>query len=335
MPCFNAEKFIGEAIESILNQTFSDFELLIINDGSVDNSVKIIQSYSDKRIRLIDNKNNLGLITTLNLGIDESRGRFIACMHADDISIPDRLQIQLEFLTTHTEIGLVGGHIIHFGEEITSSIHKVPSEPDVIKSYLLFACVIMHPTVMFRKSLLLIHNLKYDLNFNKVEDFAFWQKCILHFPVANIDRVLLKYRVHPSSISGTLAVAEGNEKMKTYSRVYQQGLSFLGINATDAELVLHGDIVHKENNNEFKFLVQGEKWLLKILEANKTAKVFPELALENTIGHYWYRICTRSSSIGHNSFNFFHQSELSKYSDLSVLDNMKFFIKTLIKKNKI
>ena len=132
MPVYNGEKYLRPAIESILNQTFSDFEFLIINDGSTDNSESIILSYKDERIRYVKNENNLKLIKTLNKGIDLARGKYIARMDADDISLPTRLEREIEYMESHPECGLVSvfpyvmsesGKILHKSRFFISTQH--------------------------------------------------------------------------------------------------------------------------------------------------------------------------------------------------------------------
>ena len=117
MPVYNGERYLREAIDSILNQTFKDFEFLIINDGSTDLSVEIIESYADKRISLAHNGQNLGLITTLNRGFDLACGEYIARMDCDDISLPDRLEKQVVFMDNHPEIGICGSWVSAISDE--------------------------------------------------------------------------------------------------------------------------------------------------------------------------------------------------------------------------
>ena len=127
MPVYNGEKYLKEAIESILNQTFKDFEFLIINDGSTDNSVKIIQSFNDLRIRLIHNESNIGLIKTLNKGLKLSNGKYIARMDCDDVSLPKRLSVQINFMEKHPEIGVCGSWVKIIGLE-QKFINKYPQK---------------------------------------------------------------------------------------------------------------------------------------------------------------------------------------------------------------
>lgn len=111
MPVYNGERFLREAIESVLQQTFADFELLIVNDGSTDRSLDIIQTYNDSRIRLIDNGANLGLIAARNTGLKNARGEYIALLDCDDIAYPDRLAEQIAFLDKNPSFGMVGAWI--------------------------------------------------------------------------------------------------------------------------------------------------------------------------------------------------------------------------------
>ncbi len=116
MPVYNAEKYLKTAIESILKQTFSDFELLIINDGSTDGSEEIIRSFNDKRIRLFNNEQNLGIIKTLNKGLNLAKGEYIIRMDADDISLPDRLELQVKYMEENPGIGISGTQARIFGD---------------------------------------------------------------------------------------------------------------------------------------------------------------------------------------------------------------------------
>ena len=121
MPAYNAEKYIGEAIESILNQTFKDFEFIIINDGSVDHTKEIIREYNDPRIVLLENDKNRGIVLSLNKGLDAATGKYIARMDADDIALKNRFERQVEYLDEHKDIGVLGTGICTFGEKIMSS----------------------------------------------------------------------------------------------------------------------------------------------------------------------------------------------------------------------
>ena len=152
MSVYNGERYLHEAIESILNQTFTDFEFLIINDGSTDSTRDIITSYTDSRIRLIDNEQNIGLTKSLNKGIDLARGKYIARMDADDISMPERLEVQYNFLEKNIEYSLVssGAYLIDENNNQIGELYR-PYNYEMILGYIFFFNPIIHPSVLFEK----------------------------------------------------------------------------------------------------------------------------------------------------------------------------------------
>ncbi len=155
MPVFNAQNFIKDAIRSILNQTYKNFELIIINDVSTDMSDKLIKSFKDKRIRYIQNEINSGVAKSLNIGLRIARGKFVARLDADDIATKDRLQKQINFLNSHRDIGVVGSWVILINnKEKQLHIKKYPEKYDAIKKEAIRCNPLNHSTVMFRRSLI-------------------------------------------------------------------------------------------------------------------------------------------------------------------------------------
>jgi len=199
MPVYNGEKYLHEAIESILNQTFTDFEFLIINDGSTDNSISIIESYNDSRIRLINNEKNLGLIDTLNNGIDLAKGEYIARMDCDDISLLKRLEKQIDFLKKNPSACLVATHIALIDENGNSVGYWSEDMKTVsisqIKSMIPEENCIAHPTVMIKKEV--VKAIKYNKAFKHNEDWGLWLTLLSQgYALAKVDEPLLKYRIH-------------------------------------------------------------------------------------------------------------------------------------------
>lgn len=193
MPVYNAAPYLREAIDSILNQTFTDFELLAIDDGSTDNSRNIISEYTDSRIRLIVNDKNLKIVKTLNKGIALSRGKYIARMDSDDISVLDRLEKQVKYMELHPDVDICGSNFRvfgTFGEELAC----YPSDDVSIRKAMIKSCSFCHPSVIMRKASLVRYNLKYDEQFLYAEDYDLWSKGILYLKYHNIDEVLLNYR---------------------------------------------------------------------------------------------------------------------------------------------
>lgn len=202
MATYNAKGYLREAIESVLNQTFKDFEFVIIDDGSTDETIDVIKSYKDPRIRL-HKKNHRGLIASLNEGMKLARGEYIARMDADDISEPGRFERQVRFLDDHPEYAVVGTTI----EVIDLEGHSRGVEPepldylDLVKG-LIVRNVLAHGSVMMRKAI--IRELGgYDSSAKYVEDYDLWMRVARRYRMANLPQVLYKWRLNPKGVSLT------------------------------------------------------------------------------------------------------------------------------------
>ena len=204
MSVYNGEKYLKEAIDSILNQTFKDFEFLIINDCSTDNTVAIILSYHDPRIRLINNKKNVGITCSLNKGIKLSKGAYIARMDGDDISYPQRLEKEISIIEKDKEIGMVTSWIDEFGSINKHSdyfiIVRTVNAPEEIFYTLLFHNCIVHSTVLFKKELVLSLG-GYDESYKQSQDYDLWIKISRISKIVKIREALLARRSHENTIS--------------------------------------------------------------------------------------------------------------------------------------
>lgn len=198
MPLYNTEKYIGEAVESILNQTYTNFEFIIIDDASTDNSVAIVQSYQDSRIQLIVKPQNTGLTVSLNMGLKLAKGKYIARMDSDDISVLNRLATQVAFMEANADVAVCGSWFQYINKE---TIIQHPEHHYEIKVALLSYCAIGHPTVMLRNEFLQQHQLTYNTEMEPAEDYALWAKISCLGKLANLPDVLLQYRVHENQVS--------------------------------------------------------------------------------------------------------------------------------------
>jgi glycosyltransferase involved in cell wall biosynthesis len=199
MPVYQGEKYLREAIESILAQTFTDFEFIIVEDGSTDRSAGIVQSYSDPRINLIRNDSNLGLIASLNKGLDTVSGEYIARMDQDDISLPERLAKQLAFMEEHPDIAASGTwarDINDKGQII--AVRQVPIGRQMEIDFWRPSPLI-HPATIIRAAHL--GNMRYDAKALHDEDFDLWLRLRKKYKLDNLPEYLLLYRVHDESIS--------------------------------------------------------------------------------------------------------------------------------------
>lgn len=203
MSVHNGEKYLLKAVQSILNQSYSDFEFIIINDGSTDNTARILASFEDRRIKLIHNRENIGLTTSLNKGIALAQGEFIARQDADDISLPERLERQVEYMQAHPEIGVLGAHkkeIDSEGKFIEIVLKPRPISPGFVGWMLFFKNPIVHSSLMLRKQLL-IDVRGYDIQIITAQDYDLLVRLSTVTKISNLHDVLILYRKQPESIS--------------------------------------------------------------------------------------------------------------------------------------
>ena len=216
MPVYNQkEEYLREAIESILNQTYKDFEFIIVNDGSTNNSEEVILSYSDDRIVYIKQENQ-GVARSLNNGISQTKGEYIARMDSDDISLPERFEKQIKFLEEHPEVSILGTWY-----ETFPKVYRVQTPENVRYTDVLNCCCICHPSVMMRKADLDKYNLRYNPEFTS-EDYELWSRAVQYLNIQNLPEVLVKYRWHENNISQKAGVFEDSDR-----RIRERMLNFL------------------------------------------------------------------------------------------------------------
>ena len=227
MSVFNGGDYLRKSIESILNQSYLNFEFIIIDDGSTDTSLEIIKSYKDNRIVLINRKNK-GFITSLNEGIEKSKGKYIARMDADDISFPSRLEKQFDFIEKNN-LDICGGHYLLINKNgKINGLNVVPTSHKMCTLSLFFKVPFAHPSVMIRKQFLDENSLEYGQSSYKIaEDLDLWlrmHRCGARF--GNVDSTVLKYRIHSDSltkVNNTLILKETKAMLRQfYKDNYQQ-----------------------------------------------------------------------------------------------------------------
>lgn len=203
MTVFNGEQYLRECIDSVLNQTFKDFEFLIIDDCSTDSSRDIIKSYKDKRIYVIENQKNLSQVKSLNIGLEQARGEYIARLDQDDLMIGNRLERQVDFLNNRPDIAVAGtwGEVIdNSGTVFTKCCLPIRHE-EIMANALSLGYFLMHPSVIFRKDVALDEG-KYNEALPFAEDYDLWTRLLLkRYKFANIPEYLIKFRFHKESSS--------------------------------------------------------------------------------------------------------------------------------------
>ncbi|MDF1756310.1 MAG: glycosyltransferase [Verrucomicrobiales bacterium] len=205
LPAYNAEVHLAEAINSVISQTFSDFELIIIDDGSTDRTGEIINEIDDSRIRLIQHKQNAGLIAALNEGIALAKSEFVARMDADDVCEPSRFEEQLEFFDQNPDVGVLGTAIRMIDSESRpGKIFEMPLSRDEVEWALPLLCPLAHPTVMMRTDVVK-KAAGYSSGAELAEDYDLWGRISAHVGIANLSSPLLKLRKHPGSVTSSRA----------------------------------------------------------------------------------------------------------------------------------
>ena len=247
MPVYNCFDYIQEAVNSILNQTFDDFELIIIDDNSTDGTVELIKNVKDPRIKCILKPVNTGITNSLNFGLKIAKGKYIARMDGDDVSFPDRFEQQVRFMDLNPRVVLCGGGYI----SIDSKKEFIPAHDHANLLFeMTYHCPIAHPTVFIRKKILLSNKIEYDPKYEPAEDFRMWTVLSKYGEIANIKEPLIRYRIHPNQASVTRAL-----KQKTISNII----------ASDHVRYL------SNNNKYFKFFI-GKK-IESTLDMNKYLSV--------------------------------------------------------------
>jgi glycosyltransferase involved in cell wall biosynthesis len=331
MPVYNGEAHLKEAIDSVLSQSFSDFELIIIDDGSVDTSARIVHGITDPRIRYLKNENNKGIAYTRNRGLKVAKGTFLAWMDCDDLISPNRFEIQLKFMEQNPSVGICGTWLSRF-DESSSQISKSPIDHDYIKALLLFKPAIWNATAMYRLEWIKKAGLEFDKRLTVAEDFDFYWKACRQFQVANIPNALYQYRDSESSIMKSF---EGKEEQSfaIHKIIYERSFDELGIKVKEKHLRIHRNIGSTylfDSPSKFR---DAFEWLIFLLEKNHKANVYEKEAFAKTLGRIFYFIGKKSSQSGLAVF-FFYLKKRNNFIPVGFASTMKLFIRCLIKYNR-
>lgn len=224
MPVYNCEQYIEESVNSILNQSYINFELIIIDDCSNDSTLNILSNYSDERIQIVKKEKNTGYTNSLNYGLKIAKGKYISRMDGDDISYKERFEKQVSFLESNPDFVLCGSNYQIIG---SNELIKLPEHSEKIKIELLSSCCLAHPSVMYRKEAIIENNLQYNPDREPAEDYALWVKLIFIGKIYNFQEPLLYYRVHEQQISQTKYSKQVSSALESrYELITQNSNSF-------------------------------------------------------------------------------------------------------------
>ena len=321
MPVYNASKFLREAIDSILSQTYTDLELLIINDGSTDDSEQIIVSYSDPRIRYVKNESNLRLIATLNKGIGLTDTPYIVRMDADDISLPDRIALQVAYMDLHPDVALCGSGFRTMGLDDITSIYD--EHHDDIMYQMLYQCRILHPTIIMRTSMIKPFPMLFDPAFIHAEDYDFFVRLGQRYRLANVAKVLLRYRHHPDSIS-----QKHKEIQKENSNIIRhRQFQTIGYDPTPQQLSDFAWLNYQHYGQVVSSPDELRTFLEAVIEANGKSKVLDHELLKKRLSTLWFSYCYHITTIE----AFYRSSVLTTYVHPTLVQRMKWGLRRWLK----
>ena len=277
IPTYNCAKYILQTIKSVLSQSYTDCELLIIDDGSVDNTESIVKEIKDSRIIYLKNPKNLGIVKTLNRGIKLAKGKYIARMDADDVMVGNRLQEQIEFLEVNPDYGMVGGwHQMIDADGNKLRLLRTPENYDNIRLALLFRNQFAHAAITMRTEL--ARQLKYSQEFIYTEDYDLWCRLAEVSRVANLQKVFLHYRWYPENSCNRKQKELKSNVVKLLSRE----LDKYEIEHSIEELMIQAAICFSygkrffNSDDKLKLL---NRWLDKVFDAPKVKTLHTKFGL--------------------------------------------------------
>ena len=327
MPAYNAAKYIQEAINSIIYQSYTHWELIVVNDGSVDDTGLILRDMAKRepRVKIIEHSSNLGLIEARNRGIREAKGQYIANLDSDDLAFPNRLERQLNFLEAHKEYVAIGAEceeIDHEGKVI-GYIKRDISDED-LKTLLLFNNYFVNSTVLMRAEA--AKQQMYDKRIPLAEDYFFFIRLSKLGRLGNLKEGLVKYRVHTSNTS-LIKERELNRSLEEIHRL--QLVDCLGIEPSEEELRLHASIQNQDTEFNEAALKKLEKWLIKVIHANEKVAYYPKERLAY-YGAFFYRRCCLRAKERSKARRAFFRSPLVNYLKHDFKGNIAFFVKSIL-----
>jgi glycosyltransferase involved in cell wall biosynthesis len=325
LPVYNAGPYLGEAIQSILNQTLKELELLVVDDCSTDDSLAVARRYeaADPRVRVLASPINHGRSFVDNWGQDEARAAYIAKMDADDVARPHRLQTQYDFLESHPEVALTSSNLQTFGE--SNTVFTYPLSADEVRSFLLFNMPVGNPAAFFRRSLITEHGLRYDENIKETfgEDYEFVARVARVATIVNQPEILLNYRTFPASMKADFHARRTEKSNQIRERVLRQA----GFTFSQREMHVHNTIAHYPFQLGDITLTEIHAWLLNLLSQNEQIKYAKSAAFRQVLADQWFRTCYHNPDRSTDNYQTYYGASLSQSNKLVPKLKLKFWIK--------
>lgn len=296
MPTYNAEETIGKALDSLLRQTWTDWELVVVDDGSTDSTGDVIRRYDDRRIRLISFEQNMDNPEASNAGLREARGKYIVVMDSDDISFPERIARQVAYLEAHCDIdGCGSGHVILTSsplfDRVKSWIKRARSRlvsAEEIACATLFGGEVYNPTMCFKRELLSSIPVWRDPGFRSGSDDIFYNRLIAAGArLVILPDVFLRYRRLRNSNSRRFRTAAWDNRARTALEAVHRLIP----ETTPEQERLHALVVHRDSALAPEHLPGIRDWFSLLVRTNREKQLFDEEALLRTMAHHWERAC--------------------------------------------
>ncbi|QNK77416.1 glycosyltransferase family 2 protein [Winogradskyella sp. PAMC22761] len=327
IPVYNREKFIKAALKSVLNQTYQNFEIIVVDDGSSDNSVTIIKSIKDTRIKLFKNAVNKGVVFTRNVGLEKASGDFIAVLDSDDTWEANKLQKQIDFFKVNPDYGICGTWAKREYVDGNTDEWKYPISDSEIRARLVWGSAMIHSSVMFRKRVLEANNFSYDNTIKQAEDYDLIRQFVKNTKAHNIEETLVTYAVHENQFTSEAKDEQVTEAVKVAFRY----LNDLGVKLSENEASAFENVFaydFKMSIDELKYFEQVLDKIFSRIQKDVDSKEYFQYHLFN----YWFLVCYSNSQKGFKVFSLYFKNKKLKLNPTLSLKHLKFFIKCLLRK---
>ncbi len=279
MPLFNAEKYVEKAVKSILRQSYKDFELIMVDDCPKDATMDIVECIHDDRMHIYHNEKNMGISYSRNRALSKCSGEYVAIMDDDDISVPDRFKLEVEYLDLHKDVGAVGGRICFIDEndDFIVPFKEAFYNPKYMKAALLFRNPILNSSMMFRRDIIEQYGIKYRENYYGIEDFMFWVEFSKVSGICEMNEILAKYRVYHDNESNKNVKNNYLERAKKYADIQRYSLRCENFKLSDDEMAMFNQVF-----DEYRYRFKSQEEMNRvIILLNKIMDQAYEMDLDN------------------------------------------------------
>jgi len=313
IPLYNAENYIKETLASILNQTYQNLEILLVDDGSIDRSIQIVKSFDDERIRLIQNGENKGIPYTRNIGLAEAKGKYLAVMDSDDLAYLTRIEKQVEYMEQHPDIDVLGSFYETFGGKVNRVIEEEFYFPEEIKIALLFFSPIANPSSIIRLETVKQHHIRYNQRYFVSQDYDMWVQLSKVGKLYILPEILLKYRTGHLNITKKSKTKKAEQRRAIIHSIHEDVLTHYGFQLTPEELAAFNAFF-----TDNPVIVGWEVFekipdvLVKMVQQNRRKSMFTESLFETMIQKIFFRyLCNQKLSLL-DKIRLYHRVRLHK-----------------------